>query len=217
MRVQSWASPPVTREWLSHCAQHPGQTGPWGQRRSACHPQTESRRGPTGPHWKAGGSGGGTHGKCSRGHPGYGGGRTWSEVRRTLPGHTGWPSCRFSHRGQVRNPEHKHQALWHLWSCVLALPYPGASASKKTVTKAKPSKPGLPLGLLCCRVGSLHATHSKVRCMVLYLAQCSSVSPVAHRYCTGPDSLQSNLMGETPPHPHRKLTSGCPDFSDSTP
>lgn len=74
-RAQSWASPPATRGWLSRCGQHPRQTGPWGQRRSACHPRTGSRRAPTGPRWKADGNGGGTHGRCSHGRPGRGTGK----------------------------------------------------------------------------------------------------------------------------------------------
>lgn len=69
-RAQSWASPPATRGWLSRCGRRPRQTGPWGQRRSACRPRTGSRRAQTGPRWKAGGSGGGTRGRCSRGRPG---------------------------------------------------------------------------------------------------------------------------------------------------
>ena len=69
-RVRSWASPPATRGWPARCGRRPCQTGPWGRRRSACRPQTGSRRARTGPRWKAGGSGGGTRGRCSRGHPG---------------------------------------------------------------------------------------------------------------------------------------------------
>lgn len=88
--MPSWASPPETQEWPSRCGQHPNRIGPWGQRRSACHPQTGSRRGRTGPHWKADGSDGEIHGKCSRGHPGAGGDQEghdqgwWAEVT-TIP------------------------------------------------------------------------------------------------------------------------------------
>lgn len=71
-RVLSWASLPVTQGWPARCGQHPGRTAPWGQRRSASRPRTGSRRGPTGPRWRAGGSGGGTPGRCSHGHPGRG-------------------------------------------------------------------------------------------------------------------------------------------------
>ena len=69
-RAQSWASPPGTRGWPAHCGRRPRQMGPWGQRRSACRLRTGSRRVQTGPRWKAGGSGGGTRGRCSHGHPG---------------------------------------------------------------------------------------------------------------------------------------------------
>ena len=72
MRAQSWASPPGTRGWPARCGRRPRQMGPWGQRRSACRPRTGSRRVRTGPRWKAGGSGGGTRGRCSHGHPGDG-------------------------------------------------------------------------------------------------------------------------------------------------
>ena len=62
-RAQSWASPPGTRGWPARCGRRPRQMGSWGQRRSACHQRTGSRRVRTGPRWKAGGSGGGTRGR----------------------------------------------------------------------------------------------------------------------------------------------------------
>lgn len=68
--ARSWASPPATRGWPARCGRRPRRTGPWGRRRSACRRRTGSRRAQTGPRWKAGGSGGGTRGRCSRGHPG---------------------------------------------------------------------------------------------------------------------------------------------------
>lgn len=73
-RAQSWASPPATRGWLARCGRRPRRTGPWGRRRSACRRRTGSRTAPTGPRWRAGGSGGGTRGRCSRGRPGGGAG-----------------------------------------------------------------------------------------------------------------------------------------------
>lgn len=73
-RGQSRVSPPATRGWLGRCGPHPQQMRPWDQRRSACRRQTGSRREPTGPRWKAGGSGGGTRGRCSHGRPGGRGG-----------------------------------------------------------------------------------------------------------------------------------------------
>lgn len=69
-RGQSRISPPATRGWPGRHGPRPHQVRrPWAQRRSACRRQTGSRREPTGPRWKAGGSGGGTHGRCSRDRP----------------------------------------------------------------------------------------------------------------------------------------------------
>lgn len=103
MRVLSWASPPVTQEWPSRCGQHPGRTGPWGQRRSACHPQTGSRRERTGPHWKADGSGDETHGKCSHGHPGGHQGQAWSGAmgQQWPPPHTRKGTSQTTQGGQA--------------------------------------------------------------------------------------------------------------------
>lgn len=79
-RAQSWASPPAIQGWLARCGRHPCQTGLWGQRRSACRRRTGSRRAPTGPRWRAGGSGAGTRGRCSHGRPGWGQGKALSEM-----------------------------------------------------------------------------------------------------------------------------------------
>lgn len=84
MRGQSRASPPATRGWLGRCGRHPPQMRPWGPRRSACRRQTGSRREPTGPRWKAGGSGGGTRGRCSHDRPG---GRRRGAVREATSHH----------------------------------------------------------------------------------------------------------------------------------
>ena len=97
-RVQSWASPPWTRGWLARCDRRPSQTAPWGQRRSACRRRTGSRREPTGPRWKAGGSGGGTRERYSRGRPGWGGGGT---IRDADPGGEGPPGQHEALPGQV--------------------------------------------------------------------------------------------------------------------
>ena len=109
-RAQSWASPPATRGWLSRCGQHPRQTGPWGQRRSACHPRTGSRRAPTGPRWKADGNGGGTHGRCSHGRPGRGTGKHTVRGARA-GGAVGLTQGRPSRTSRGPNPPHSHGAV----------------------------------------------------------------------------------------------------------
>ena len=94
MRAQSWASPPGTRGWPARCGRRPRQMGLWGQRRSACRPRTGSRRVRTGPRWKAGGSGGGTRGRCSHGHPGDGEGTVRGAAAAGSPGpRGGGPGC----------------------------------------------------------------------------------------------------------------------------
>lgn len=64
-----WVCRHVWQGCCARCGRTRCRPSPWARSGLAGHQPTGCRWWPIGPRWRGGGSGGGTHGRCSRGHP----------------------------------------------------------------------------------------------------------------------------------------------------